>query len=324
MSSQHDENRYIFGPVPSRRLGFSLGVDVVPLKTCSFDCIYCQLGGTTKKTIEMMEYVMPSEILKELETALEDGPTPDYITFSGSGEPTLNSKLREITSGIKKMTSVPVAILTNGSRLVPGSRSALYEADLILPSLDAVTQETFEKINRPHEDLRIEHIIANLEIFCKYFQGKIWLEVMLVKGVNDSQDELSRMAEVLQQINPDKIQLNTVTRPPFKSEALALSQAELEAVKNILGDKAEIIGSFEGKPFGVYSHKTEDEIINLLIRRPCTVSDMAGSLGIHRNELTKYLGEMERGGRIESFLHATQTYFQVLTTPTTAGRDERR
>ncbi len=324
MKSGQKENKHIFGPVPSRRLGLSLGVDIVPLKTCSFDCIYCQLGRTTRKTIKRMEYVKVGEVLKELETSLEDSPPPDYITFSGSGEPTLNSKLGEMISKVKKMSSVPVAVLTNASRLIHNVRDDLYKADLILPSLDAVSEGVFEKVNRPHEKLRIEHIIANLKIFCKYFQGKTWLEVMLVKGVNDSREELSKMAKIIQQINPDKIQLNTVTRPPSEPEASALSQDELESVKNILGDKAEIIGGFEGRTSEVYSGKREDDIINLLNRRPCTMSDISSSLGIHRNELTKYLGEMERGGKVKSFIHASQTYFQVLTIPAMTGRDERR
>lgn len=312
------ENKYIFGPVPSRRLGLSLGVDIVPLKICSFDCIYCQLGRTTRKTIKRVEYVQAEKVLKELEASLKDSPIPDYITFSGSGEPTLNSKIGKIISEIKKISSVPVAVLTNASRFIHNVRDDLYKADLVLPSLDAVSQDIFEKINRPHEKLRIEHIIANLKIFCKYFQGKTWLEVMLVKGINDSREELTKMAELLKEINLDKIQLNTVTRPPSEPDALALSQAELESIKNILGDKAEIIGGFESaqggrlRLTGVYSRNIEDSIITLLKRRPCTMSDMSSSLGIHRNELTKYLGEMERAEKVESFLHATQTYFQVL------------
>ncbi|MCK4437318.1 radical SAM protein [bacterium] len=312
------ENKYIFGPVPSRRLGLSLGVDIVPLKICSFDCIYCQLGRTTRKTIKRVEYVQAEKVLKELEASLKDSPIPDYITFSGSGEPTLNSKIGKIISEIKKISSVPVAVLTNASRFIHNVRDDLYKADLVLPSLDAVSQDIFEKINRPHERLRIEHIIANLKIFCKYFQGKTWLEVMLVKGINDSREELTKMAELLKEISLDKIQLNTVTRPPSEPDALALSQAELESIKNILGDKAEIIGGFESAQggrlgrTGVYSRNIEDSIITLLKRRPCTMSDMSSSLGIHRNELTKYLGEMERAGKVESFLHATQMYFQVL------------
>lgn len=322
------ENKHIFGPVPSRRLGVSLGVDVVPLKTCSFDCIYCQLGRTTDKTIRRMEYVKADEVLKELETWLKDCPPLDYITFSGSGEPTLNSKLGEMISEVKKMTSLPVAVLTNASWLIPGVRNDLCQADLVLPSLDAVSQDIFERINRPHEKITIEHIIENLKNFSECFPGKIWLEVMVVKGINDNPEELTKMAGVLKEINPDKIQLNTVTRPPSQPEALALSQAELEGVKSILGDKAEIIGRFESARGGhlrrtkAYFRKKEEDIINLLKRRPGTISDISNSLGIRRRELTKYLTEMERGGRIESFTHASQTYFQTLTTAATADRDE--
>ncbi|NOX97566.1 MAG: radical SAM protein [Nitrospirae bacterium] len=312
MRSRQKKNKYIFGPVPSRRLGLSLGVDIVPFKTCSFDCTYCQLGRTTEKTITITEHLKTAEMLKELELSLRNGPTPDYITFSGSGEPTLNSRLGEMISAVKKMTSVPVAVLTNAGQLIPSVRDNLYKADLVIPSLDAVTQQTFERVNRPCKGIRIEHIIANLKIFCRYFQGQTWLEIMLVKGINDTQAELTKMAMVLWGINVNKIQLSTVTRPPCEPGALALSRADLEFSKTILGKRAEIIDGLQGRIRKVSSLYREDDIIALLKRRPCTINDIANLMGVHRNELAKYLEEMQRGGKVESLSHASQIYFRSL------------
>ena len=176
----------IFGPVPSRRLGFSLGVDTIPFKTCSLDCIYCQLGRTTNKTIERKEYIAGENILREIEEILKRKKKIDYITFSGSGEPTLNSRMEEMITQIKRLTSIPVAILTNGTLLYqPRMREELMEADLVIPSLDAVSEEVFEKINRPHHKLKINEVIKGINTFSQEFRGKIWLEIMLVKGVND-------------------------------------------------------------------------------------------------------------------------------------------
>ncbi|GAI41014.1 unnamed protein product, partial [marine sediment metagenome] len=156
----------IFGPVPSRRLGFSLGVDTIPFKTCSLNCIYCQLGRTINKTIQRKEYIAADDILREIKKVLREGKRIDYITFSGSGEPTLNSEIRRIISRIKQLTSIPLAILTNGTLLYrPRIREDLMEADLVIPSLDTVTQEIFEMVNRPHPSLKIEKVITGIDSF---------------------------------------------------------------------------------------------------------------------------------------------------------------
>jgi len=183
----------IFGPVPSRRLGFSLGVDTIPFKTCSLDCIYCQLGRTTNKTIERKEYIAGEDILREIEEILKQKKKIDYITFSGSGEPTLNSRMEEMITQIKRLTSIPIAILTNGTLLYqPRMREELMEADLVIPSLDAVSEKVFEKVNRPCHSLKINEVIEGIETFSQEFRGKIWLEIMLVKGVNDFPGEIKK------------------------------------------------------------------------------------------------------------------------------------
>jgi len=200
----------IFGPVPSRRLGFSLGVDLVPFKTCTLDCVYCQLGSTTRKTVLRRPYVPAERIIAELKAALGHGQEIDYITLSGSGEPTLNSQIGWIIDETRKITDTPVAILTNGTLLsIKSVRKELSRADLVIPSLDATSQEVFEKVNRPYLSLRIESVIGGLKAFREEFKGQIWLEVMLVKGINDGADAIESLGKVTAQLGCEKIQLNS-------------------------------------------------------------------------------------------------------------------
>ncbi len=167
---------YIFGPVPSRRLGRSLGVDLVPFKTCSYDCIYCQLGRTTNQTVERREWVPLDAVLAELRGKLAS--QPDYITLSGSGEPTLYSRLDELIDGIRAMTEVPIAVLTNGSLLwQPEVRSKLLRAHLVIPSLDAGDERTFQAIDRPHGTISFKRMLWGLIDFRREYQGQYWLEV---------------------------------------------------------------------------------------------------------------------------------------------------
>jgi len=169
---------YVYGPVPSWRLGRSLGVDVIPFKICSFNCIYCETGRTTDLTVERKKYVSKAPVIEELKAFLSKRKNIDYITFSGSGEPTLNSKIGGMISEVKKLTDIPVAILTNSSLFSREEvRRELREADVVLPSLDVVSQSLFESLNRPHPSLKIEEIIDGLIEFRKEFKNKIWLEV---------------------------------------------------------------------------------------------------------------------------------------------------
>lgn len=303
---------HIFGPVPSRRLGFSLGLDLVPYKTCSFDCVYCQLGRTTNKTIQRMEYVPKKLIMRELEESLTKGEEIDYITFSGSGEPTLNSKIGEMIRDIKRMTNIPIAVLTNGSLLFEVKvRDELRNADLVLPSLDAVKQNIFEMVNRPHEGLLIEKIVEGLKKFRKEFENEIWLEVMLVQGINDDVGDVKQMADVISEINPDKVQLNTVVRPPCESFALPLGPVKMKEICKMLSEKAEIITSHDRRAQKAYEKETEDEIVTLLKRRPCTIGDISNFLGIHRNETVKYIEILEREKRVMERRHGGQSYLVV-------------
>ncbi len=301
---------YIFGPVPSRRLGFSLGVDLIPFKTCSLDCIYCQLGKTTCKTIERKEYVASHKILGELEKVLASSRRIDYITLSGSGEPTLNLRIGEIIRKMKEMTDIPVAVLTNGTLLTDGIlREELKSSDLVIPSLDAGTQKTFNKINRPHPSLKVDRIIEGMVDFRKMYEGKIWLEMMLVEGVNDNEEELGSLRSAIRKINPDRIQLNTSVRPPQEEWVKAVSSSRLSEIKGFFGDKCEVIAEFKRKEQKAYIQNVEDEILTLISRRPVTSEDISSSLGLHVNEVIKHVGILERQRKINSKMYQGRRYF---------------
>ena len=302
---------YIYGPVPSRRLGFSLGIDIIPFKACTFDCIYCQLGPTTQKTIERKKYFSSKEILSAIKKKLDSGRRIDYITFSGSGEPSLNSDIGKLIREIKKITSIPVAVLTNGSLLYRKSvRKDLSAADLVVPSLDAATQKAFVKTNRPHSSLKLDEIIEGLEKFRQEFKGSIWLEIMLVKGVNDSPPHLRKLKEAIANIKPEKIHLNTVVRPPTEKFARPLSQKELEKIKKFLGKNAEIIAEFDKKAQKLSSENLEKAILSIIQRRPVTLSDISASLGAHKNEVIKYLNFLLEEGKIQYTSHKGLKYYE--------------
>lgn len=310
---EHKSVIHIYGPVPSRRLGFSLGIDIIPFKTCTLDCIYCQLGPTTKKTVKRQFYFSPEEILAQIQGALDSGQRIDFITFSGSGEPTLNITLGKIIRAIKKITDIPVAVLTNSTLLTKTRvRKALLAADLVVPSLDAATQEDFLRVNRPHPSLKIRDIITALKEFRQEFRGQIWLEIMLVKGVNDSPQHIQKLKEAVHEINPDKTQLNTVIRPPAEAHARALSRKDLEKIQNQFGKKCEIVAAFRQMDQSPQKANLERKILSMIQRRPVTLSDISVSLGKHRDEVLKYLNVLTGRGQIKCVAHKGKTYYEPI------------
>ena len=303
----------IFGPVPSRRLGHSLGVDLVPFKTCSYDCIYCQLGRTTRPTIERKRYAPLAEAQEQLWQALNDGVQPDYITLSGSGEPTLHSDIGELIESIKKRTSIPVAVLTNGSLLWDGQvREALMDADLVLPSLDAGDSALFRHINRPHPGLEFEKVVEGLVEFRRLYRGKIWLEVFLLGGANSTTPEILKIKRHVDAIRPDKVQLNTVVRPPAEDFALKVSPATMNAGKTLFGEHAEVIAPFEKAVATQRGRSMAEDVVALLRRRPCTLDDIAYGLGAHRNELLKHLARLEERRILSETRRDGLIYYQVV------------
>lgn len=296
--------KYLFGPVPSRRLGMSLGVDLVPKKVCSLNCVYCEVGETTKLTLNRKEYVKQDKIIAELKQFMSNAPKVDYITFSGYGEPTLNSRIGKVLSHIKQhYPDVKTAVLTSGALLYDKEmRDELLESDLILPSLDAASQAVFEKINRPNPKLKIETYIQGLIDFRKEYKGDIWLEVFLLKGYNDSSEELALLKEAILKIEPDVVQLNTLDRPGTVKNLTPLSNEELQNIIDLWGiENVEIIApATERADIESFDTNIEATILSTIARRPCTLDDLHQILGIHVNEINKYLGVLEHNNKIKS------------------------
>ena len=224
----------------------SLGLSVTPYKYCVFNCVYCQLKKTTKFTIDRKEYVKADTVLSELTQFLKEYPDYkkiDYITISGSGEPLLNSKIKEIITGIKNITTIPLALITN-SALIPDEsiRRDILGLDLIVPSLDAVTQDVFEEIDRPMVPcIKIENLINGLIALRSEFKGQVWLEIMLIKGINDDLEYIKKFSDVVKEIKPDRIQLNVSSRPPFESWVKIPTLQRLKKIQSILGKDCELI-----------------------------------------------------------------------------------
>jgi len=307
---------YVFGPVASRRLGRSLGIDLLVPKTCSYDCIYCQLGRTTNKTIERAEYAPTDEIVRQVEEKLARIERPDFITFSGSGEPTLHSHLGEMIAEIKRTTDIPVAILTNGSLLWdPEVRRECAKADLVVPSLDAGDEDLFRFVNRPHPEIGFARMVEGLIRFREEFDGQIWLEVMLLAGITDLPSEVEKIKRWVEKIAPDRIQVNTSVRPPAEEYAFRVDDRRLAELARQLGDNAEVIA--ELSPSGREKNATAraEDILALLARRPCSVEDIAEGLGIGRAEVTKYLSALFAERTIRAIHKDGRLYFALEQSP---------
>lgn len=304
---------HLFGPVPSRRLGRSLGIDLVPLKTCSYDCVYCQLGRTTTKTCHRAPYVSADSVIRELRAWLRSGGTADYLTLSGSGEPTLNSEVGAVVTWLKRRAGPPVAVLTNGSLLAdPAVRSDLQAVDLLVPSLDAGTPGVFRRLNRPDPSLALDRVTDGLAAMQRGLAGQMWLEVMLIEGYNDSRIELQAIRQVIDRVEPDRVQINTVARPPAESEARAVADDVLVWARELLGPRAEVIAPYHARR----AASGEDEelagrIADLLRRRPCTVTDIAGGLGVHPNWVIKHLEMLLANGVARRELQEGEAYYSA-------------
>ena len=303
----------IFGPVPSRRLGYSLGVDLVPPKICTLDCIYCQVGKTTEKTVKRCQWIDCDLICRQLDQWDFENKKIDYITFSGSGEPTLNSAIGKVIKKIKSLCSIPVAVLTNATLLHCESlREDIMGADLIVPSLDAVSPEIFKAVNQPHPDITVDMVISGMEAFIRDFKGLVWLEVMLVQGINDSPDELLKISNVVKHWNVDKIQINTIERPAPDSEVKAVIPETLKLAVDIFGNKAETIGGFVKSSKCKTVDDNQEAIIELLKRRPCSINQICQSLDMDSKVVLKYISTLLNQGTIENILHNKEQYYRGI------------
>ena len=264
-----EPERFVYGPVPSRRLGQSLGVDPIPHKTCNYNCIYCQLGRTRPVTNERRDFFPRGAILAQVEQALgshEPGEI-DYVTFVGQGEPTLNASLGWLIRRVKAMTDIPVAVITNGALLLRDTvRQELAAADVVIPTLDAADEKTFRHVNRPWPKLRIDDVIEGMVTFREMYEGQIWMEVMLVKGVNDDEETLLRLRDALSRIRPDRIDINVPVRPPAEPWVEIPEPEALMHAVAILGEAAEVVGPYEGE-FDLSGFDGPVEAVLALVRR---------------------------------------------------------
>lgn len=304
----------IYGPVASRRLGLSLGIDAVPYKICSFDCIYCQIGRTLETTLERRDFGLSGRIFEGLDRRLKSGVKADHITLGGSGEPTLNLELGAIIRGIKQMTDIPVAVLTNASLLGDAAvQEELRAADVVLPSLDAGDEETFMRINRPYPDIPFNGIVEGLVSFSRSFKGQIRLEIFFIRSMNTSDAQIRKFRGLVEKIRPDQVHLNTAVRPPAEPFAMAVDRDFLAAAAAKIGDKAEVIADFRKNPdVATENDALEDELMGMLSRRPCTMQDIVNGLGAGEMRVARLLDRLVAEGRVTTRAAGPETYYQSL------------
>ncbi len=303
---------YLFGPVPSRRLGRSLGVDIVPMKTCTQNCIYCQLGKDAPQAIERKEYVPIDAVLDELKRKIAEGLETDVVTISGSGEPTLNSGLGKLIDGIKQLIDAPVVVITNGTLLSwVDVRKDCAKADIVMPSLDAGDPETFETMNHPHPDIDFDVFVEGLCRFRQEYSGPIWLEVFFCEGINTDPESIRKIKEQITRISPNKIQLNTSVRPVTHSEAARVSPEKMNEIAQQLGDSVEVIADFSKHVSDTPLADEKQAILDMLRRRPCSLDNICDGLGIHPAAALKAVQQLLEASRIEAEQKNQITFYKT-------------
>lgn len=303
------KNDLVFGPVPSRRLGRSLGIDLIPHKHCSYDCVYCQLGRTTHLEVDRMSHVETDDILAELEDVLNASPPPDVITLAGSGEPCLQRDLGALVAALHRACAVPVAMITNGSLLSdPGLRDELMELDVILPSLDGATETAWRAVNRPHPSLCLDEVVKGMARFRRDFRGTMRLEILLVEGLNDGEANVRALADAIAYVGPDMVDLHTVDRPPGEGEARPLPVERLRWIARVLGPSVHVVD--ERAPAGGHRRPAAHEVLRLLSRRPTTFAGLRVGLSAGGEGLGPVLDELLRAGRIRTRIHRGRLFFE--------------
>jgi wyosine [tRNA(Phe)-imidazoG37] synthetase (radical SAM superfamily) len=305
--------KHVYGPVPSRRLGQSLGIDPIPFKTCNWNCVYCQLGRTSPLINERRDFFPPDEIMAEVEAALKaHGPGKiDWITFVGSGEPTLHASLGAMIRKLKTMTQLPIAVITNGSLLhLAEVREELLVADAVLPTVDAGTDVLYRKINRPAPELDFARFIDGIAQFRKQYRGRLWVEVMLVQGLNDSENALQDLSTVLRRLQPDEVHLNSPTRPPCEPWVKPVDEQALVRAQRILGEVAQIVrpaqGDFDLKGFD----NIVDAIVAVITRHPISEEDLARLLVKWQPErVRESLADLKRSGKAQVVTRGDHRYW---------------
>ena len=305
--------KYIFGPVPSRRLGRSLGISPIPAKTCNYSCVYCQLGRTTNFTNKRTMFFPPNEVIEEVKEAIEKEKKIDFITIVGDGEPTLYLGLGDIIQGIKKITNIPIAVITNGGLLFQEEvRKDLLEADIVMPTFDAPDEKLFRMINRPHKDITLEKLINGLKKFRKEYNGKIWLEVMLVKDKNSDPQIVSKINEIIQEWGIERVYINVPIRPPAESWVEIPSSLELHEAQKILN--AESIAHYEEILIeSVDRDSTNEEIILEITGRHPLREDQVITLfpNLSEREVLELLEEMKKKQKIVDVIYNNRKFWTI-------------
>ncbi len=307
--------KYLFGPVLSRRLGISLGVDLIPHKTCPLDCIYCEAGKTTNHTLKREVFYPVSEIISELKAYLFSFPKLDYITFSGSGEPLLYSGIGSVIKWIKENYSdYKIALITNSILLKDESViEEIMDVDLIVPSLDAADQETFKKINRPVEGLNIEDVLNGMELFFSKYKGQTWMEIFIAEGINDSIYSLTEIKKWIIKFPHEKIQINSLDRPGTDKMLKKASMDTLFKVKEFFGEKAEIVVRREKREnLNVLDDNAEKSILKNIKIRSMTLNDLSSVTGIEEKELDKILSILESEKKITAGLIDNIIFYSIV------------
>jgi wyosine [tRNA(Phe)-imidazoG37] synthetase (radical SAM superfamily) len=287
----------------------SLGVDLIQHKTCTFDCLYCEVGKTTSKVIELNSFVSARDILSQLEKKLEKC-APDAITLAGSGEPTLNSQIDVVISGIKSLTGTRVALLTNGSLFwMPEVRKRVLMADVIMPTLTTGFDTTFRLIHRPHPQLEINMIIDGLKKLRREYSGEIFLEMIFLAGMNDTEEEIRVLKTVVDQLSPEKIQINTVVRPPVDIRARRLEPERLEELKLFFGKQAEIIAENLAEVKKWTDAGPSGEILEMIKRRPLRLTDMSKALSLSVEEIEEIVKALLIKGYIVEKNYSNEIYY---------------
>ncbi|MHA1234571.1 MAG: radical SAM protein [Promethearchaeota archaeon] len=308
--------KYVYGPVPSRRLGRSLGIDPIPSKTCNFHCIYCQLGKTTNFTNERRDFYLKEEIYKEMEEAIKQNKEKfDYITFVGSGEPTLYKSLGKLILKAKDFSSKPICVITNGALLYsPEVRKELMNADVVLPSLDAGDEKLFIKINRPHPSIEYEKMIQGYIDFRKEFNGQFWIEIMVMKGINDSKEELVKIKNKLDLIKPHRIDINVPIRPPTESWVQIPDKNVIPILNDVFGEYNNINFPERGI-FSVFSSNFEMELKILLERHPMRqeqILETFSSKKFNEQDVLLELNTLASQNKIKKVIYNNQTFWKLI------------
>jgi len=302
---------YLFGPVPSRRLGRSLGIDVTPFKTCSFDCLFCQLGCTTRLETERGEFVPFDEVCREVENWLAEDGVADMLTFAGSGEPTLYSRLGELIDFIKSRTKIPVMVLSNGTLLDRVEvRTAVAKADIVKVSLSAWDDESFETVNRPARGLTFEKLLEGEREFRAMFHGQLWVEVFLMEGVNAELEQVQKMAQATVGVRPDKIHLNTAVRPPAEAEAQPVALDKMKSLCDLFSPRAEVIASFEAVARSVSNALDASGVVGLIRRHPATAAQLADLFGANLSAVQVVLTQLLDEGKVQTEVRDGDLYYK--------------